>query len=82
MTHHPVLATLNAQFPAAQAAYYDAEFADALYSKTVRDVYGLTVTRGTWKLSENMEANREVLAAQRMKVDADTRFLATFGNKS
>lgn len=63
------------------AAYRDAEFADALYSKTIRDLCGEKVTRWTWKLTDDLGANREILAAYRMKLDADQRFLATFGNR-
>jgi hypothetical protein len=63
---------------AIHAAYWDAEFADALYSKTIRDLCGPTVTRWTWKLSDDLARNREILAAYRMKLDADARYLNAF----
>ena len=56
--------------------YYDAEFADALYSKTIRAFFGEKATR--WTLTATQACNREVNAALRMKLDADTRYWESF----
>lgn len=57
----------------AHLAYYDAEFADALYAKTIRDVAGEKAA--CWRETARQMLNSEVDAAWLMKLNADNAWL-------